>query len=98
VGQPEEFSTQKTTAIAALTPGATFHGEQRRNNTHASKTDPEARLYKKSYGQEAKVSYLGHTVVENRNGLVVVAMATQTDGTAERDAGRFHCELRSQHP
>lgn len=67
--------------------GRNFHGEKRRNDTHASKTDPEARLYKKSYGQEAKLSYLGHTVVENRNGLVVAAMATRADGTAERDAG-----------
>jgi transposase len=67
--------------------GRNFHGEQRRNDTHASKTDPDARLYKKSYGQEAKLSYLGHTVVENRNGLVVAAMTTQADGTAERDAG-----------
>jgi transposase len=67
--------------------GRNFHGEKRRNDTHASKTDPEARLYKKSYGQEARLSYLGHTVVENRNGLVVAAMATQADGTAERDAG-----------
>jgi transposase len=67
--------------------GRNFHGEERRNDTHASKTDAEARLYKKSYGQEAKLSYLGHTVVENRNGLVVAAMATQADGMAERDAG-----------
>jgi transposase len=67
--------------------GRNFHGEQRRNDTHASKTDPDARLYKKSSGQEAKLSYLGHTVVENRNGLVVAAMTTQADGTAERDAG-----------
>ena len=67
--------------------GADFHGQQRRNDTHASKTDPDARLYKKSSGQEAKLSYLGHTLVENRNGLVVAAMATQADGMAERDAG-----------
>jgi transposase len=67
--------------------GRNFHGEERGNDTHASKTDPEARLYKKSYGQEAKLSYLGHTLVENRNGLVVAAMATQADGMAERDAG-----------
>ena len=67
--------------------GRDFRGEQRRNDTHESKTDAEARLYKKSYGQEARLSYLGHTVVENRNGLVVAAMATQADGTAERDAG-----------
>jgi hypothetical protein len=64
--------------------GANFHGEKRRNDTHASKTDPDARLYKKSTGQEAKLSYLGHTLAENRNGA---AMATQADGMAERDAG-----------
>jgi transposase len=64
-----------------------FHGEQRRNDTHQSKTDPESRLYRKSSGQEARLSYLGHTMVENRNGLVVAAMATQADGTAEYDAG-----------
>jgi len=67
--------------------GRDFHGEKRTNETHASRTDAEARLYKKSYGQEAKLSYLGHTLVENRNGLIVAAMTTQADGTAERDAG-----------
>ena len=57
-----------------------------RNETHESKTDPESRLYKKSYGQEAKLSYLGHVLVENRNGLIAAAMTTQADGMAERDA------------
>jgi len=66
--------------------GGDFHGEPRSNQTHASRTDPEARLYKKSAGQEAKLSYLGHTLVENRNGLIAAAMTTQADGTAERDA------------
>src|SRR5215813_5531921 len=66
--------------------GGNFHGEKRTNDTHESKTDPEARLYKKSAGQEAKLSYLGHVVVENRHGLIAAAMATQADGTAERDA------------
>ena len=66
--------------------GGDFHGESRRNQTHASRTDPEARLYKKSTGQESKLSYLGHTLVENRNGLIVAAMTTQADGRAERDA------------
>ena len=66
--------------------GGNFHGEPRRNQTHASRTDPEARLYKKSAGQEAKLSYLGHTLVENRNGLIAAAMTTQADGRAERDA------------
>jgi transposase len=66
--------------------GGDFHGESRSNQTHASSTDPDARLYKKSAGQEAKLSYLGHTLVENRNGLIAAAMTTQADGRAERDA------------
>ena len=66
--------------------GGNFHGEPRSNQTHTSRTDPEARLYKKSAGQEAKLSYLGHTLVENRNGLIAAAMTTQADGRAERDA------------
>ena len=66
--------------------GDDFHGEKRTNQTHESQTDPEARLYKKSAGQEAKLSYLGHVLVENRNGLIAAAMTTQADGLAERDA------------
>src|SRR5262249_36208335 len=63
-----------------------FRGEKRRNDTHESKTDPEARLYRKGNGQEAKLGYLGHVLMENRHGLIVNAMVTQADGTAERDA------------
>ncbi len=66
--------------------GNDFHGDKRSNATHESRTDPDARLYKKSYGKEARLAYLGHTVVENRNGLIAAAMTTQADGTAERDA------------
>ena len=65
---------------------ASFHGDKRRNETHGSKTDPDARLYKKSRGSEAKLSYLGHVMVENRHGFIVEAMLTQADGTAEADA------------
>ena len=65
---------------------ADFHGEERKNQTHQSTTDPDARLYKKSKGAEAKLSYLGHVLMENRNGLLVRTMVTQADGTAERDA------------
>ena len=65
---------------------ADFHGEQRSNETHQSTTDSDARLYKKSKGTEAKLSYLGHVLMENRNGLLVRTMVTQADGTAERDA------------
>lgn len=67
-------------------PEVNFRGEQRRNDTHQSTTDPEARLYKKSQGKEAKLSYLGHVVTENRNGLVVNAEVTLATGTAEREA------------
>ena len=66
--------------------GGKFHGEKRSNETHESKTDPEARLYKKGHGQEAKLSYLGHIVIENRNGLIREVMSTQADGHAEADA------------
>src|SRR5229473_750663 len=64
-----------------------FHGEQRHNDTHQSTTDPEARLYKKSKGSEAKLSYLGHVLIENRHGLLVKTLLTQANGRAERDAG-----------
>ncbi len=67
--------------------GQDFRGERRSNASHESKTDPEARLYRKGNGQEAKLAYLGHTIVENRHGLIAAAMATQADGMAERDAG-----------
>ena len=63
-----------------------FHGEKRSNETHQSTTDPDARLYKKSKGSEAKMSYLGHALMENRHGLLVDTMVTLADGTAERDA------------
>ena len=66
--------------------GTDFRGQKRSNKTHESTTDPDARLYKKSYGKESKLSYLGHALVENRNGLIAAAMATHADGYAERDA------------
>jgi transposase len=63
-----------------------FHGEKRSNETHQSTTDPDARLYRKSKGSEAKMSYLGHALMENRHGLLMDTMVTLADGTAERDA------------
>ena len=66
--------------------GTEFRGEKRTNDTHESKTDPDARLYRKGKGQEAKLGYLGHVLMENRSGLIVDAMVTTADGTAERDA------------
>jgi transposase len=66
--------------------GTNFHGQKRSNQTHESTTDPDARLYKKSYGKESHLAYLGHALVENRNGLIAAAMVTQADGYAEREA------------
>jgi hypothetical protein len=64
-----------------------FHGQTRTNDTHASKTDPDAKLYRKSNSAESRLAYLGHLLIENRHGLIVDAMATEADGRAERDAG-----------
>jgi transposase len=67
-------------------PEVNFRGEKRRNDTHQSTPDPEARLYKKAKGQEAKLGYLGHVLMENRHGLVVNTRLTLATGTAEREA------------
>jgi transposase len=66
--------------------GENFHGDKRSNQTHESKTDPDAKLYRKSSGSEARLSYLGHMLVENRSGLIVGTYLTEADGHAERDA------------
>lgn len=71
---------------ASRNPTVNFRGEKRINDTHASITDPQARLYKKGKGQEARLSYMGHLLMENRNGLAVDARLTLATGTAEREA------------
>jgi transposase len=76
--------------------GTDFHGQQRKNETHESTTDPDARLYKKSYGKESHLAYLGHALVENRNGLIAAAMATQADGYAEREAALLLLETKQK--
>jgi transposase len=67
-------------------PTVNFHGERRRNDTHESTTDADARLARKSGGHEAKLAYCGNILIENRNGLVVDAELLQCNVTAERDA------------
>jgi transposase len=67
-------------------PTVNFHKQKRANDTHESTTDPEARLYRKSGGKEARLAYVGHVLTENRNGMVVDARLTQATGKAERDA------------
>ena len=67
-------------------PTVNFHGESRRNDTHESTTDPEAMLHRKGKGKEAKLAYLGHVLLDNRQGLVANVCATHATGTAEREA------------
>jgi len=87
----KSFKKKKSAAKSAPpddpgNPTVNFHGEKRSNQTHQSTTDPQARLYRKSGGHEAKLVYMGHALIENRNGLVVNTRVTQATGTAEREA------------
>lgn len=66
--------------------GRNFRGEARKNDTHASTSDPDARLYRRSKQAESRLAYLGHLYIENRHGLIVDAMVTRADGYGERDA------------
>jgi len=72
-----------------------FHKEKRSNETHQSTTDPEARLYKKGDGQPARLCYIGHALMENRNGLAVDGGITQASGTAEREAALAMLDRRT---
>jgi hypothetical protein len=73
-------------------PTVNFHGQERSNETHESKTDPDALLARKGKGKEAKLSYNGNLLVENRNGLIVNAELLQANGRAERDAALLMLE------
>jgi len=78
--------TDQTPPDDPKNPTVNFHGQTRRNDTHQSTTDPDARLYKKAVGREAKLGYLGHLLTENRHGFIVDTAVTEAHGTAERDA------------
>jgi transposase len=75
-----------------------FHGQKRSNDTHASTTDPDARLYRKGRGKEAKLAFMGHALMENRNGLIVGAVATRASGHAERLAALHLVEPHADRP
>ena len=75
-----------------------FHGEQRTNDTHASTTDPDARLYRKGLGKEARLCFIGHALMENRNGLVVAAVTTRASGHAERLAALALIDPHADRP
>lgn len=75
-----------------------FRGQKRSNDTHASTTDPDARLYRKGSGKEAKLCFMGHALMENRNGLIVGAVATRASGHAERLAALHLVEPHADRP
>ena len=76
--------------------GANFHGQKRKNDTHASTSDPDSRLYRKAAGREAKLSYMGHATMENRHGLAVAGMVTHANGTAERRASETMLKAKAK--
>ncbi len=93
----EAWASQKSFQPKDRPPGGEgqdFRGQTRTNDTHASTTDPDAKLYRRSFNTEARLSYLGHLLIENRHGLVVEAMATTATGYAERMAA---LEMRRAH-
>jgi transposase len=98
--RPKDEPTEEgdSNSFRQRNPSVDFHGEVRTNETHASRTDPEARLYKKARGQEAKLSHLGHALAENRYGLVMAVAVTEASGTAERTATLSMLDqLKSRH-
>jgi hypothetical protein len=76
--------------------GANFHGQKRKNDTHASTTDPDCRLYRKAAGREPKLCYMGHATMENRHGLAVAGMVTLANGTAERRASETMLKAKAK--
>ena len=75
-----------------------FRGKRRRNDTHASTTDPDARLFRKGPGKEARLCFIGHALMENRNGLIVGAVTTRASGHAERLAALALIEPHAERP
>jgi transposase len=74
--------------------GSDFHGQTRKNDTHQSTTDPDSRLYRKAVGREARLSYMGHVIMENRHGLAVAGLLSKATGTAERRASEAMLSIR----
>jgi transposase len=83
--QPKDKDDQDSQP-GSRNPDIDFRGDKRRNDTHESKTDSDARLYRKAEGQESHLCFMGHILMENRNGLAVDSRVTHATGTAERNA------------
>lgn len=84
--RPKDDDRQDPPADGGRNPEVDFKGETRKNDTHQSTTDPDCRLLKKGKGKESKLCFMGHALMENRNGLVVDSRLTLATGTAEREA------------
>jgi Transposase DDE domain len=96
--KPKEGSDEPPPPDGGRNAEANFHGQKRSNDTHVSMTDPEAKLYRKGSGKEAKLCFMGHALMENRNGLVVDACLTEANGHAERIAALHMIEPRADRP
>ena len=96
--KPKDGSGEPPVQGGGRNPEANFHGQKRTNDTHASTTDPDARLYRKGQGKETKLCFIGHGLMENRHGLLVDACLTLADGHAERVAALHMIETRADRP
>ncbi len=96
--KPKDDSGDQPPSAPGRNAEADFKGEKRSNETHASTTDPEARLYRKGPGMEAKLAFLGHALMENRCGLIVDACLTPANGHGERIAALAMIEPRADRP
>lgn len=96
--KPKDGSGSEPPAGAGRNAEVDFKGQKRSNETHASTTDPDARLYRKGAGMEARLAFLGHALMENRNGLIVNACLTPADGQAERTAALAMIEPHANRP
>ena len=84
--RPKDGSDDDPAPPGARNAERNFRGEKRSNESHASTTDPEAKLYRKGNGRESRLCFMGHLLMENRNALIVDAALTGASGTAEREA------------
>ena len=96
--KPREGSNEPPASGGGRNAETDFHGQKRSNATHASTTDPDARLYRKGPGKEAKLCFIGHGLMENRAGLLVDAALTGADGHAERVAALHMIEPHADRP
>jgi transposase len=96
--KPKDGSGEPPAPGGGRNAAADFHGQKRSNDTHASTSDPDARLYRKGKGKETKLCFIGHGLMENRHGLLVDACLTLADGHAERVAALHMIEPRADRP